>query len=156
MNSPQSVTVRARRPAARILLVDGAGCVLLFRFVPHDRPPFWVTPGGAVDPGESYAEAARRELREETGIDMDCGPEIAQRHVDFITIEGVPVTADERYFRVETDIAEIDTGGHTPLERRVMQNWRWFTRDEIAAHDEPIFPTDLLLILAATETDHGR
>ena len=147
------MTERAERPAARILLLDGAGRVLLFRFDPGDRPPFWCTPGGAVDPGESYAEAARRELREETGIEMDCGPEVAQRHVEFVTIEGVPVTADERYFRVRTDSSEIDTTGHTPLEQRVMQSWRWFSRDEIAAHPEMIFPEDLLALLAATETE---
>jgi len=147
------MTERTERPAARILLVDGAGRVLLFRFDPGDRPPFWCTPGGAVDPGESYAEAARRELREETGIEMDCGPEVAQRHVEFITIEGVPVTADERYFRVHTDASEIDTAGHTALEQRVMQSWRWFTRDEIAAHPEMIFPEDLLSLLATTETE---
>ncbi|MEN2788921.1 NUDIX domain-containing protein [Sphingomonas oligophenolica] len=146
------MSVRAERPAARILLVDGEGRVLLFRFDPGDRPPFWCTPGGAVDPGESYAEAARRELREETGLELECGPEVAQRHVEFVTIEGVPVTADERYFLVRTDRSEIDTAGHTPLERRVMQSWRWFARDEIAAHPERIFPEDLLALLAATET----
>ena len=147
------MTSRAERPAARILLVDGEGRVLLFRFDPGDRPPFWCTPGGAVDPGESYAEAARRELREETGLELDCGPEVAQRHVEFVTIEGVPVTADERYFRVRTDAFEIDTTGHTPLEQRVMQSWRWFARDEIATHPEMIFPEDLLALLAATETE---
>ena len=146
------MTLRAKRPAARILLVDGEGRVLLFRFDPGDRPPFWCTPGGAVDPGESYAEAARRELREETGLELECGPEVAQRHVEFVTIEGVPVTADERYFLVRTDTSEIDTTGHTPLEQRVMQSWRWFARDEIAAHPEMIFPEDLLALLAATET----
>ncbi|MEO7688005.1 MAG: NUDIX domain-containing protein [Sphingomonas sp.] len=147
------MSVRAERPAARILLVDGAGRVLLFRFDPGDRPPFWCTPGGAVDPGESYAEAARRELREETGLELECGPEVAQRYVEFVTIEGVPVTADERYFRVRTDASEIDTTGHTPLEQRVMQSWRWFSREEIAAHPEMIFPEDLLALLAATETE---
>lgn len=69
------------RPAARILLLDEADRVLLFRFDPSDRPPFWCTPGGAVDPGESYEQAARRELREETWLDLDCGPQVLQRHV---------------------------------------------------------------------------
>lgn len=135
---------RTPRPAARILLVDDAGRTLLFRFTPEDRPPFWCTPGGALDPGEDYAAAARRELFEETGLDLDPGPEIAQRLAEFITIEGVPVTADERYFlvRAPTDGA-IDTSRHTPLEQRVMQEWRWFDRDAIRAHHEPIFPEDL-------------
>ena len=142
---------RRSRPAARILLVDGRGRVLLFRFDPADRPPFWVTPGGAVDPGESYAQAARRELAEEVGLSRDCGPEVARRQVEFLTLEGVEVDADERYFRVDIDAHEVVTTGHTPLERRVMTQWRWFTRDEVAAHSEPVFPVDLLDLLAATD-----
>ncbi|MDR6113974.1 MULTISPECIES: NUDIX domain-containing protein [unclassified Sphingomonas] len=145
---------RLPRPAARILLVDGAGRTLMFRFTPGDRPPFWCTPGGAVDPGESYEDAARRELLEETGLDRDCGPQVARRQVAFRTIEGVEVDADERYFRVDIDAHEVTGAGHTALEQRVMQSWRWFTRDELAAHAEPYFPTDLIELLDATEATH--
>lgn len=148
--------MRQPRPAARILLVDGEGRVLLFRFTPDDRPPFWCTPGGALDPGERYAAAARRELAEEVGLDRDCGPEVAQRTVEFLTIEGVEVVADERWFRVDVDRLEIDTRGHTALERRVMTQWRWFARDEIAGFPEHIYPEDLLDMLAATEVNHAR
>ena len=144
---------RVPRPAARILLVDGAGRVLLFRFDVPGRPPFWVTPGGALDPGESYATAARRELREETGIDVDPGPEVARREVEFVTVEDVEVSADERYFRVDVDGAEVDAAGHTELERRVMTRWRWFARDELARHDEAIYPVDLAELLAATDRE---
>ena len=147
---------RAPRPASRILLVDGAGRTLLFRFTPADRPPFWCTPGGAVDPGETYAAAARRELREEVGLDQDCGAEVARRVVDFRTIEGVEVTADERYFRVDVDACEVSAAGHTALEQQVMRGWRWFSRDELARHDEPYFPTDLLLLLDQTEPHRAR
>lgn len=134
---------RAQRPAARIVLLDPHDRVLLFRFDPDDRPPFWCTPGGALDPGEDYASAARRELAEETGLDLDPGPEIARRYVEFITIEGMPVSADERYFLVRAPSDVIDTGGHTALEQRVMTRWRWFTLAELAAHDEQCFPEDL-------------
>jgi 8-oxo-dGTP pyrophosphatase MutT (NUDIX family) len=140
---------RMPRPAARILLVDDAGRVLLFRFTPEDgRAPFWCTPGGAVDPGESYEEAARRELFEETGIVADPGPQVLRREVEFRTLEGVEVTADERYFLVRTDAREIDIGGHTELERRVMQQWRWFDPATLAAHPEMVYPEDLGDILA--------
>ena len=139
---------RAQRPAARIILLDGEERILLFRFDPPDRPPFWVTPGGALDPGESYEAAARRELLEETGIAADPGPEVAQRIAEFLTIEGVPVVADERYFRVQLPDGvhpdSVHAAGHTELERRVMTSWRWFGRGELAALDEPWFPADLL------------
>jgi len=142
------MTSRTPRPAARILLLDGEDRILLFRFTPEDgRAPFWCTPGGAVDPGESYEQAARRELYEETGIIADPGPEVLRREVEFLTLERVEVIADERYFLVRTDAREIDAAGHTELERRVMQQWRWFTPADLAVLDEQYFPEDLTTIL---------
>ena len=143
--------VRVERPSARVLLLDGEDRVLLFRFDAPGRQPFWATPGGALDPGETFAAGARRELLEETGLDLACGPEVARRLAEFVSLEGVPVTADERYFLVRTETGEIATTGHTDLERRVMRDWRWFTRAEIAGHDEAIFPDDLLDMLELTE-----
>jgi len=34
----------------------------------------WSTVGGGVEPGESPAEAAKREVREETGLEIEVGP----------------------------------------------------------------------------------
>jgi 8-oxo-dGTP diphosphatase len=152
---------RIPRPAARILLLDRAGRMLLFRFDPADRPPFWCTPGGALDPGETYAEAARRELLEETGIVAEPGPEVDQRTADFITIEGVPVTADERYFLVRIDGDEreapiVDNSLHTELEREVMRSWRWFDREELAQLAELYFPEDLFTLADAAVAARNR
>ncbi len=136
--------MRAKRPAARLLVTDPGGRLLLFRFTPADRPPFWCTPGGALDPGESYEVAAVRELREETGfVITDPGPVVAIRHVRFVTLEGVNVDAEEHYFSITMPEARVDISGHTPLERAVMQAHRWFTPDALAALDEAFFPEDL-------------
>jgi 8-oxo-dGTP diphosphatase len=138
---------RVDRPSARILLLDLEGRILLFRFDPPDRSPFWATPGGALDPGETFEACARRELREETGLDFDCGAEVGRRLAEFVDLHGVPVLADERYFLVQAECDQIETEGHTELERRVMRSWRWFDRTEILAHDEVIFPADLFDML---------
>jgi len=135
---------RARRPAARLLVTDPAGRLLLFRFTPDDRPPFWVTPGGAVDRGETFEQAARRELREETGLDCAPGEAVAIRHVNFVTLQGIEVDAEERYYWVPVAEARIDTAGHTDVEKAFMLTHRWWTPETLATLDEPWFPVDLL------------
>ncbi|MET0240930.1 MAG: NUDIX domain-containing protein [Sphingobium sp.] len=132
------------RPAARLLVIDPDGRLLMFRFTPEDRPAFWCTPGGAVDPGESYEAAAVRELFEETGMTCPIGPQIAEMRVTFITLEGVEVDAVERYFVVRPDDCAVRVDNHTPLEQRVMQSHRWWTAEELAACEEQFFPENLI------------
>lgn len=143
--------MRRQRPSARLLVLEPEGRILLFHFSfswgPLKGDDFWGTPGGALDPGETHDQAARRELREETGLDLDPGPEIAQRTARFLSPKGEPIEADERYFLVRAPAARIDPSGHTALERDVMRRHHWWNRAEIETTAERIHPVDILTIL---------
>ena len=54
-------------PSVACLVRDDDGALLLVRHV-EGR---WTLPAGAMDPGESPAEAARRETREEASVDVE-------------------------------------------------------------------------------------
>ena len=134
--------LRIRR-AARLIVLDPKGRALMFRYDVPGRDPFWVTAGGECEPDESFEEAARRELLEETGITADPGEQIAQMTPEFITVEGEPVQADERFFLVRVAEAAIDTAGHTALEQALMTQHRWFTLAELEDWPEAVFPVEL-------------
>ncbi|WP_435332954.1 NUDIX domain-containing protein [Haloarchaeobius sp. TZWWS8] len=52
---------------AHTIVYRESGEILLVR---HEGVDLWVLPGGGVEPDESYAEAARRELEEEAGVEV--------------------------------------------------------------------------------------
>ena len=62
-----------RIPCVGGIVRDDAGRLLVVR---RGRPPgagLWSVPGGRVEPGETDIEAVRREVREETGLEVSVG-----------------------------------------------------------------------------------
>ncbi len=65
-------------PGAPVVAVGGVavrdGALLLVRRGTEPQAGRWTVPGGHVEPGETLASAVERELGEETGLRVRCGP----------------------------------------------------------------------------------
>ena len=124
----------------------------MFRFEHRQGPlagrAFWATPGGGLDPGESFEQAACREMFEEIGIRIDDpGPQVASREASLQLPTGETVTADERFFLIRMRNIEVSTANWTELEREVMLDHRWWTCADIESNTEQIWPENLPEIL---------
>jgi 8-oxo-dGTP pyrophosphatase MutT (NUDIX family) len=141
------------RKTARILLVDGDERVLLFRCRldadREDRGHMWITPGGGVQPDETLAETAVRELREETGLSLpkaELGPVVASASGEWGSKRRY--LAVDSFFFVRVQALTVDTAGFQPEEQRVLSAYRWWSRPEIdAATQEPVLPIGLRPLL---------
>jgi 8-oxo-dGTP pyrophosphatase MutT (NUDIX family) len=144
--------VPVQRISARVLLLDPDGRVLLFRghFPETPDEPFWFTVGGGVDPGEELADAALREVAEETGIVLDReqleGP-VWRRLTEYV-FGGEPWEGDEWFFRARLDApAAVDTSGFTQLETDTVETYRWWPLDELRATSERVYPAGMADLL---------
>ncbi|MEX3760649.1 GNAT family N-acetyltransferase [Paraburkholderia phenoliruptrix] len=148
----KSVNRIRERPSARLLITTPKRRVLLFRFV-HESgaltgQAYWATPGGGVEHGETFAQAAMRELREETGIrEAQLAPPVGQREVLMQLPDGEHVLAVEQYFVVTIGAESISRDGWTAQEMEVMTAHKWWSRDELSATTETIYPEGLVEML---------
>ena len=67
-DDPAAPTANSLVPAASAVVVDDEARIVLQRRRDNEM---WALPGGAMELGESVAECAIRETREETGLDVE-------------------------------------------------------------------------------------
>ncbi|TJZ97132.1 NUDIX hydrolase [Actinacidiphila oryziradicis] len=132
-----------QREAARVIVMDDADRILLLRY--DENGGFWATPGGSLDLGEDHDTAARRELREELGVDdVEMGPQLAERS-QVHHVGGRPAHQVERYYLARIDPAAVDPARATQPDGIGVR--RWWTLDELRATDQTVYPVGLASLI---------
>ncbi|MET7285430.1 NUDIX domain-containing protein [Streptomyces sp. NPDC005573] len=130
------------------LLFAPDGRILIGHRIKRGEPPTWCLPGGHVEPGETFVQAALREVEEETGIAAGrvCEPRafaVALRtdvpHVAVTACVVARVRPQGPDGTVEAVVTEPDVFGE----------WRWVGPEDPPA---PLFPASGMLFAAW----HGR
>lgn len=95
------------------VVFDAWNRVLLVRRGAPPKLGFWAVPGGRLEPGETLVQCCRRELREETGLDIEPGPIVAVAdraaegfHYIIVDFAAVLPSADAPEPRPATDAAD--------------------------------------------------
>lgn len=110
----------------KVLLRNEEGKYLLIRRNPKKYPetgPTWDIVGGRINPGESLLENLKREVREETGLEITDTPVI----IGSQDIMGIARFPDRHVVRLSYTASA--TG--TPAIDEESLEFKWFTKEEI-------------------------
>ena len=137
------------RYTARGIVVDkSTKNILLIKYIDKNSPStieftegFWVTPGGGVEKNESFKDALKREIFEETGIENVEIKNCIFSRIAYAKLNNIEQNMYyERYFLVETNEVTINNENITDGEREVIKEYKWWSVDELRHTKEKVFP----------------
>ncbi|MEU5383903.1 NUDIX hydrolase [Kitasatospora cineracea] len=143
------------RRAVRVLLLDPDDRVLLLHGTDPAEPgtTWWITPGGGIEPGESPAEAARRELAEEIGLtDVDWGPLVAYGTAEF-SFRGREYRQEQWFRLARTTRTAVSLAEGGADEHALLLAVRWWTVGELRTTGETVHPRGLVELVARVLTE---
>lgn len=140
----------------RVILLDPSDRVLLMKInaagvsEPDNtgRPSaLWATLGGRLGEGEEVLTAARREVREETGIDdVRVGP-ILWYGEQVLNVDGEPILFKETFVLAHVETTKTTSAGWTNEEKAAITQMKWWTINELVTTTEAIRPQALASLL---------
>jgi 8-oxo-dGTP pyrophosphatase MutT (NUDIX family) len=138
------------RNAVRIVLLDAQGAVLLLHTRDLSVQNFgsaWELPGGGVENGESFFAAAHREIREETGLELDetCIAAPRWRRDVLYSYRGERRLQHEiiAVARIADVAPAISTTQRVSFESEDHFGYRWWSPEDIAQSQQLFFPRSL-------------
>ncbi len=116
------------------LLFRADGAVLLGHRIKEEEPESWCLPGGKVEAGESFEEAAVREIAEEAGIHG------VQDAAVFVLLLDAHANSAQVTVGV---VARVEDARAATPEPEVFDRWIWADPDDLPS---PLFPASAALL----------
>jgi 8-oxo-dGTP pyrophosphatase MutT (NUDIX family) len=101
--------------------------------------------GGGLDPGETVAEGAARELLEETGLRVapgELGEPAFSETTDF-PYEGTWYRQHQSYYVLRVSSWDVPVADLPPDEEHYIHEHRWWSLAELDATTELVYPPEL-------------
>jgi 8-oxo-dGTP pyrophosphatase MutT (NUDIX family) len=160
MSTGLGVGEPTRRTVARVLPVSPDGTVLLLLGCDPALPEvrYWFSVGGAADAEETLAEAAVRELREETGIVV--GPDALGEPFGTFEVEfswnGRAYVNESTLFALPLAEREVSFEGLDLLESQSIFDAAWWTPEELERDGRAVDPRLIDQMRAAVRRVRGE